>query len=131
MMKDAYKKYEGQGRNLLKYTMMSYMDDPKGFSDWKLIRNWLMKDVLVHIEPRCRSIKSYEHIRFKKHCIKELRTVLKCQKVFVNDIILRPLGFRRYLYQCIISKKKSYSKVCNTERIVKLFRLEATLQSSV
>ena len=82
MMKDAYKKYEGQGRNVLKYTMMSYMDDPKGFSDWKLVD----KDVLVQSEPGCHSTKSYEH------CIKELRTVLKCQKVFVNDIILRPLG---------------------------------------
>ena len=46
----------------------------------------------ISAAPGCHSIKSYEHYRFKKHCIKELRTVLKCQKVFVNDIILRPLG---------------------------------------
>ena len=36
---------------------------------------------------------------------------------------------------CIIYKKKrkrrSYSKVCNAERIVKIFRLEAKLQLSV
>ena len=32
------------------------------------------------------------HYRFEKHCIKELQTVLECQKVFVNDIILRLLG---------------------------------------
>ena len=36
----------------------------------------------------CLFIKIYEHYRLKKHCIKELRTVLKCQKVYVNDIIL-------------------------------------------
>ena len=33
--------------------------------------------------------------------------------------------------QRIISKKGSYSKVCNAERIVKVFRLEAKLQLSV
>ena len=33
--------------------------------------------------------------------------------------------------QCIISKERSYSKVYNAERIVKIFRLEVKLQLSL
>ena len=33
--------------------------------------------------------------------------------------------------QCIISKERSYPKVCNAERIVKIFKLEAKLQLSL
>ena len=33
--------------------------------------------------------------------------------------------------QCIISKERSHSKVCNAERVLNIFRLEAKLQVSL
>ena len=33
--------------------------------------------------------------------------------------------------QCVISKERSVSKVCNAERIEKIYRLEAKLQLSL
>ena len=91
----------------------------------------------------CPSIKNYEHYIFQKHCINDLRTVHKYQKVFLTVVILRPLGspswdsflflkFQEkidnfYKKQCIILQKGEYSKVSNAERIVKIFRLRAEI----